>query len=57
MKSLTFILISIISGAISGVILSGMNLIIVEPFIDKAIGFETAKIITSGENVDMNEQN
>ncbi len=33
MKSLTFILISIISGAISGVILAGMNLIIVEPLL------------------------
>ncbi len=57
MKTLIFILISIISGAVSGIILAGMNLIIVEPFIDKAIGFENANLIASGENVDMNEQN
>ncbi len=57
MKSLTFILISIISGAIAGIILAGMNLFVLEPIIDKAISLETAKIIASGENVDMNEQN
>lgn len=57
MKSLTFILISIVSGVIAGIILAGMNLIIVEPFIDNAIGIETANIIASGENVDINEQN
>lgn len=56
MKSLTFVLISIVSGAIAGVILAGMNMIIVEPLIDKAIGIETANAIASGENVDMNEQ-
>lgn len=56
MKSLTFVLISIVSGAIAGVILAGMNMIIVEPLIDKAIGIETANAVASGENVDMNEQ-
>lgn len=57
MKSLTFIFISIISGAVAGLILAGMNLIIVEPFIDKAIGFETARHIAAGEHIDLNEQN
>jgi predicted cobalt transporter CbtA len=57
MKSLTFIFISIISGAISGLILAGLNLIVVEPFIDKAIGFETAKHIAAGEHIDTGEQN
>ena len=56
MKSLTFVLISIFSGAISGLILAGMNLVVVEPFIDKAIGIETADVIASGENVDIDEQ-
>ena len=56
MKSLTFVLISIVSGAIAGVILAGMNMIVVEPLIDKAIGIETANAIASGENLDMNEQ-
>ena len=57
MKSITFIFISLVSGAISGLILAGMNLIVVEPFIDKAIGFETAKHVAAGEHIDMNEQN
>jgi len=57
MNSLIFIFISIISGAVSGLILAGMNLIVVEPFIDKAIGFETARHIAAGEHIDLNEQN
>ncbi len=50
MKSLTFIIISLGSGALAGLILSGMNMFVVEPLIDKAIDLETAKAITSGEN-------
>ena len=57
MKSITFIFISLFSGAISGLILAGMNLIVVEPFIDKAIGFETARHVAAGEHIDTNEQN
>ena len=57
MKSRTFIFISIFSGAISGIILAGMNLLVVEPFIDKAIGIETNKAIASGKHIDLNEQN
>ena len=57
MKSIIFIFITLFSGAISGIILAGMNLIVVEPFIDKAIGFETAKHVTAGEHIDINEQN
>jgi len=56
MKSLTFVVISLLSGALAGIILAGMNLFVVEPFIDKAIGIETDKSINSGENVDTNEQ-
>ena len=57
MKSITFIFISLFSGAISGLVLAGMNLIVVEPFIDKAIGLETNKAIASGKHIDTNEQN
>lgn len=57
MKSITFIFISLFSGAVSGLILSGMNFIVVEPFIDKAIGFETAKAVASGIHIDFKEQN
>ncbi len=51
MKSLTFILISIGSGALAGLILAGMNMFVVEPIVDKAIVLETSKAIDMGENV------
>jgi predicted cobalt transporter CbtA len=57
MKSLLFVFISIVSGSISGLILAGMNLVAVEPFIDKAVGLETSKAVAAGENVDISEQN
>ena len=57
MKSLLFVFISLVSGAISGLVLAGMNLVVVEPFIDKAIGLETSKAVAAGENMDINEQN
>ena len=57
MKSLTFILVSLGSGALAGLILAGMNVFVVEPFVDKAIGLETAKAIDLGENVSTDEQN
>jgi len=37
LNSLTFLAITLLSGAISGVILSFLNLLIVEYFIDQAI--------------------
>ena len=55
MNSLTFIFISIISGVIAGLVLAGINMIIVEPLIDKAIEIETSNAMNSGENVDMEE--
>lgn len=55
MKSVTFIFISIIAGIIGGLVLAGINMIIVEPLIDKAIEIETSNAMNSGENVDMDE--
>ncbi len=55
MKSISFILISVISGAIAGLILAGMNMLIIEPLIDKAIEIETSNAMNSGENIDMDE--
>jgi hypothetical protein len=57
MKSLTFILISLLSGAIAGVILSGVNYFIAEPFIDRAIEIEVDNSVASGELVDSDELN
>ncbi len=55
MKSLTFIFVSLLSGVIAGVILAGVNYFVAEPFIDQAIGIETANSIASGEVVDFDE--
>ena len=56
MKSLTFILISMGSGALAGLILAGMNMFVVEPYVDKAIGMETAKAIDLGKNVPTDDE-
>jgi predicted cobalt transporter CbtA len=55
MKTLAFIVVSLLSGAIAGTLLGLVNQIIVEPFIDRAIGIETQKNIASSR-VDLNEQ-
>ena len=55
MKSLTFILISLLSGVIAGVILAGVNYFVVEPYIDRAIEIEVDNSVASGEVVDFDE--
>lgn len=52
MKTLTFLAITLISGAIAGTILAIINQFVVEPFIDKAIGLENDRLATQGEMVD-----
>jgi predicted cobalt transporter CbtA len=56
MKTLPFLVVALLSGAIAGTILGLVNQITVEPFIDRAIGIETQRNIASGEAVDLNEQ-
>ena len=56
MKTFAFIIVSLLSGAIAGTLLGLANQIIVEPFIDRAIGIEAQKDIASGGAVDLNEQ-
>ena len=48
MKTLTFLSITLLSGAVAGSILGLINLAVVEPFIDKAIGIETQRQISAG---------
>ena len=55
MRSLVFLVITLISGAIAGTVLALINLGVVEPYIDKAIAIETQNKISSGENVNLNE--
>jgi hypothetical protein len=49
-KTLTFIAITLFSGAIAGTLLGLINQILVEPFVDKAIGIQTQRAINAGEN-------
>jgi len=55
LKTFTFIVITLSSGVIAGIILAFLNLGIVEPTIDKAIALEVQKQVSSGNNVNMSE--
>lgn len=57
MKSITFIAITLLSGAISGTLLAIMNLGIVEPYIDEAINIENQNAIARGEVINPQEFN
>jgi hypothetical protein len=56
MKTLIFIAITLFSGAIAGNLLGLINQILVEPFVDKAIGIQTQRAIDAGENIDPVQQ-
>src|SRR5213593_743587 len=51
MKTITFVAIALISGAIAGTILGAVNQIIVEPYVDRAIQLETENSQKSGEMI------
>ena len=55
MKTLTFIAITLLSGAIAGAALGIINQGIVEPFIDRAIDIENQNAMTAGELFNPNE--
>ena len=57
MKTITFIAITLIAGAISGTLLAIMNLGIVEPYIDEAINIENQNAIAQGEVINPQEFN
>jgi len=52
LRILLFLAITILSGALAGTILGIINLGLVEPYIDQAIGIEIQNSVSSGENVD-----
>ena len=56
MRTLPFVIITLFSGAIAGIILGLINQAIVEPFIDKAISIETQRHIARGESIDTTQQ-
>ena len=52
MKSVLFIVIVIVSGALAGAIHGTVNFAIVEPYLDQAIGIENENLFASGEEDD-----
>lgn len=57
MKTIAFIIITLLSGAIAGTLLGLINQVMVEPFVDDAVEIETQNIISEGEIVDRQEVN
>jgi predicted cobalt transporter CbtA len=57
MKTVAFIIITLLSGAIAGTFLGLINQAMVEPFIDEAIEIEIQNMISEGEIVDRQEFN
>ena len=55
MKTLLFILIVLVSGALAGLLHGGVNLGLVEPYLDTAIGIENQMLFASGEQEDNEE--
>ncbi|MBL7001828.1 MAG: CbtA family protein [Nitrosopumilus sp.] len=55
MKTLHFIIIVLISGALAGAIHGTVNFAIVEPYLDQAIGIENQNLFASGEEEDTPE--
>lgn len=55
MRTVAFILITLVSGAIAGTILGLINQVLVELYIDQAIDIEVKNTIASGEPVDFGE--
>ena len=55
MDSLAFLVVALISGAIAGTFLGLLNLVVVEPYLDEAIGIEVQNAIADGEEVNNEE--
>ena len=55
MKTVLFIAIVLVSGALAGTIHGMANLVIVEPYLDEAIGIENQNLFASGEEEDTPE--
>ena len=52
LKVITFVIITLLSGAIAGTVLGAINQALVEPYIDRAISLETQDAIKEGEVID-----
>jgi len=52
MKTITFITIVLVSGALAGLVHGTVNFTVVEPYLDQAIGLENESLFASGEAED-----
>ncbi|MDP6857541.1 MAG: CbtA family protein [Candidatus Nitrosopelagicus sp.] len=52
MKTALFIIIVLLSGCFAGMIYGGLNLVIVEPYLDDAINIENQNLFSAGEETD-----
>lgn len=48
MKSLTLVAVAVVSGALAGLVYGGVNLVLVEPYIDAAVDIENQNLFASG---------
>jgi len=55
MRTAIFLAIVLVSGAVAGLVHGGVNLTIVEPYLDEAIGIENQNLFASGEEEDTPE--
>ena len=55
MKTITFITIVLVSGALAGLVHGTINFALVEPYLDQAIGLENESLFASGEAEDILE--
>ena len=55
MRSTVFLILVLVSGAFAGLIHGGVNLAIVEPYLDQAINIENQNLFASGEEEDTPE--
>ena len=52
MKTGLFIIIVLLSGCFAGIIYGGLNLLIVEPYLDAAINIENQNLFSTGDEID-----
>jgi predicted cobalt transporter CbtA len=52
LNAISFVIITLLSGAIAGTTLGAINQVLVEPYIDRAISIETQNVIKEGQVVD-----
>ena len=55
LKTGLFVIIVLVSGSFAGLIYGGLNLVLVEPFLDEATNIENQSLFESGEESDSQE--